>query len=341
MKLRALAAGVLLLALAGCAPGPAPAETAAPEVTATPTPTPTQVAPVAAPGPRTPIGCGEALEGPLVDALTGTAITARADALDRLPSVAVAQGGVLSCHGGSDGASMTLVVAPADLFPKVPESREPTCRVEGRKGQCVGFLVADPWVIEASASSKTVTGGTAGFAAQFAAVLDDVAARLASAGAPLPAWQAPERSTVEYLSCDGFDEAAIAAVLAPSGVQGPQHFGSGDGFSSYFAAQSAAGYGDCGWTIPGSDPTEDTFFFVSWVPGGSWAWSPPADSAPATVAGADDTFSICENGYCSVHALVGDTWVSGSFGDTDHEISRVAGILAVVIQSLPVEETGA
>lgn len=327
---RLLAAAVLSLGivLAGCAtPGPV-ATTPVAEPTATPT-----AEPVAQPGPRTPLGCDEIFDSAEIETL----LVGSAALQPRIPSpsaAAVAQSGVLICSWSrADQLSSLFVgIAPAEILGEVPVVYGGTCDSADGGAYCGGGVAAGPFTIQSVAS---ITGPGADVQGDYDAVIASASARLANGGI-LPAWESPERSTAAPGTCDSLASSDITAALGA--LSGPEYSGDGDGLSAASRGSDVAGYGTCMWQVPNPDfpPPVADIYGIDWTPGGAWAW--PYDAAePITVAGADKAVLICESSHCHVDAIVGETWVSGTFGDLDHDPAAIAANLAAIIPSLPVE----
>ena len=112
--------------------------------------------------------------------------------------------------------------------------------------------------------------------------------------------------------------------------------GSGDGFSGFYHAQARDGFGLCGWEAL----EQHELFEVSYAPGGAWAWPQAGlEGEAVSVVGADEAIWVCraEEGYCHLDALVGETWVRGSYGSLTYPASRAVSILEAALPSLPVE----
>lgn len=332
--------GVVILCLAlltGCsAPGVvSPTPTTTPSATHSATPEA-----VAAPGPRSSLGCDELVEAADLQALLGDGVTlfppAFPDSIVYPGQAAVAQTGAFSCGWSGADSSLSIAVAPADILNSSPSEAE-QCDVPEGAGFCGSGRIAGPFYIQGHASLFVGGLTESMLRARYDRVMDAIASNL-EAGGILPAWTPPERSTVEFYDCTPFETPEIEAALQP--VSTPGAGGSGDGFAALYRAQEVAGYGTCTWDLPHPDfaPPVVATFSIEYTPGGAWAWPSAGDSI--VVAGADRAVANCNEFTCQIDAVVGETWISAAFGDDERDIATVAQYLTAIIPALPIASNG-
>lgn len=311
MKRLAVAATVVLL-LAGCTSSPTPEP-------------PIDDEPVAAlPGPELPFAgdCSSVLSPATASEAAGIEL-ALSD-LSQLFRHAVspealapeAAGGLL-CDWASEGETagwVTVLVLPAESFDA--RSRSFTCddALEGDGGtQSCSFAT-----ITSGLWFSVALGGASGFTeADYRAGAQTLEAEFTATAATLDSVPVPP-AAVEARTCESFGD--IAASIASPSLRVVPSKEIANAPLGYHDTLVAAGYVSCSWEPSGDETAEGELdgFLFSTLPDAPWAESRVAASGATELRleGVDSAWLLTSDGIDTVHAFVGDQWISvENYGD--------------------------
>lgn len=311
--MRRLAVGALaVLLLAGCT------------ATAAPEPPETEGPVVGVPGPELPFGgdCSSVLSPATASDAAGVDLVLSdlsqlfRDAVSPEALAPEAAGGLL-CDWASEGETagwVTVLVLPADSFDA--RSRDFACAaaLEGDGGtQSCGFAT-----VTSGLWFSVVLGGASGFSeGDFEEGAQALEAEFTATAATLDSVPVPPTAVVAR-ACGNFGDVA-ASVASPSLAVVPV-----DEIANaplgYHDALVAAGYVACSWE-PSGDETADgelDGFLFSYLPDAPWAESRIAalGGNRLQLDGVDSAWLVSADGIDTVHAFVGDGWISvENYGD--------------------------
>jgi hypothetical protein len=303
---------LVVLSLAGC--------------TASPTPEPpVDEAPVmTVPGPELPFAgdCSSVLSPATASEAAG--VTLELSDLGQLFRHAVspealapeAAGGLL-CDWASEGETagwVTVLVLPADSFDARSRSFRCSTALEGDGGtQSCGFAT-----VTSGLWFSVVLGGASGFAeADFREGAKVLEAEFTATAATLDSVPVPP-AAVEARTCGSFGDIA-ASVESPSLEVVPSKE-IANAPLGYHDALVASGYVSCSWEPSGDETAEGELdgFLFSYLPDAPWAESRivALGATQLRLEGVDSAWLLSSDGIDTVHAFVGDGWVSvENYGD--------------------------
>ncbi len=343
---------IAVVSLGGCAVASAVATKTFPPPTASSQPTPAP-APIVAPSSRIPLDCTA-----LVDP---AAITAVESTLSLSPSQPVSppytrevmreQAGNLNCDWmtpdqRTDSASITVSADGATGYKKTVFDGKPSLGVgEDSWGYCetngnfchASVLDGDYWftieIGQITNAQETPTDVLRGLATS-------VASRLAAAGAPSPAWQAPVTAWSPVVSCTDLGTAVpMADVMAPGPATSTNEWNSpGDENDINRWATRESVFYNCAWQWKAA-PVNQDMLIVQIVPGGEWVWpqleaSPGVTSTPLDVPVATAAAYRCDNSSrCWADAIIDHGWVqitgtSNNIPDVQNKLAKALTALA-------------
>jgi len=309
---RLAVAAVAVLLLAGCTSAP------------TPEPTSEEGPVVGVPGPGLPFAgdCSSVLSPATASDAAGVDLVL--SDLSQLFRHAVspealapeAAGGLL-CDWASEGETagwVTVLVLPADSFDA--RSRSFTCAapLEGDGGtRSCGFAT-----VTSGLWFSVVLGGASGYGeADYREGAESLEAEFTATAATLDSVPVAP-AAVEARSCGDFGD--IAASIASPSLKVVPSEEIANAPLGYHDALVASGYVSCSWEPSGDETAEGELdgFLFSYLPDAPWAESRIAalGATPLRLDGVDSAWLASADGIDTVHAFVGDAWISvENYGD--------------------------
>ncbi|MET3768937.1 hypothetical protein ABIB15_001623 [Marisediminicola sp. UYEF4] len=368
---RAIRALAIILAVSaaatGCATpaGVSPSASPAAEPSPTPSPSPSAVERIAAPLPYVDASCAELLS--TASLASGFAVPVAAlevveniylSGSDGPLRFALRQLGGIECEWSNGEpiianfgpnpryVGVTLRVLPgaedrwqyfSDYY-SVEGAEQAYCGETAEPTSClINALVADDWVELELQAAASVIGDGSNAEAVTRRLYDEFVAALSAAPASSAEWSPPTGTIPLSSECAQFVSPADAAAI----IGLPVYFDGMDGGASLVAASWAnSGGSPCFWA---HSPEEPAGVFVSWLPGGEWAWMEqqrPGSYEAVAVPGLlpdDAAWLDCpaSTGDCALDLIVGHNWIQIALSRDDADKPAVLEQLAAkVVESI-------
>ena len=283
-----VAALVLTLALAGCAPTPGSTPTAEPSTTPSPTATL-----ASAPAPALPLTCAQLFTAAAVQSHLHAPVSTKVDETHTgtyLQDLAVLQAGGTECTWGGQnmtdasydtGVVLTILPDAATDFAG-RSARSSSTTVSGSLGSssaydcggggwCFGDLLAgDYWISFQIGDADSAESGPTD--ATVEAIMKPIADAVSKAGGSVAAWAQPKKSFDGAALCTATGAPALVSSALGATVT-PQDITAFDGILG--AAGHREGVVTCSWS---AGPNDGIGFDV--LPGGSWVYQRVAAAPP-------------------------------------------------------------